>query len=114
MTEKILKCTICKGIIEADLVELYVKDKDGNILLSKKGLMKFKNYHRECIEEKNSRELLFDYVNDKFFYKNSPKQMWNYLNSIRNAGEKFNNKRLLKQGYNFSTIYKCFISIESQ
>ena len=113
--EKLIKCILCKNIVEdSDLFQIISKDKNGNIENYKNGNHKFKSYHNKCYEEKVSREMLFDYINDRFFYKNSPSQMWNYLNNIRNSGEKFNRKKLVKQGYEFLTIYNCFISIESE
>jgi hypothetical protein len=55
---------------------------------------------------------LFDYLNEKYFYKSFPSAMALYLNNLKNAGTKFNNYNMFNKGYSFNILYKFLISHE--
>ncbi len=113
-----MKCHFCGEEIK-DIQTLYKSpkyDRKKKIKRSAKGDILFWDYHKECFifkdREDKGKELLFDYLKDKFFAISVPLTMFQYIMNLRNSGNKYNREKKKLQGYPFQIMYEALLKEE--
>jgi hypothetical protein len=110
------KCVYCHSeIAPNDLVQVPKRNRQGVIYLRPDGQPICAPYHKRCYEfvsqEHKEKDALYQYIQDKYFYKMIPHEMYTSMSDLRN-GNTYANKTRRYAGYSYDTILACLKSLE--